>query len=76
MVAEGAVGRRGMDWESGVSRCKILYIELINKKILLYNMENYNQYFVINHNGKEYENNVSICILDSFCYIAKINTSS
>ena len=66
MVAEGAVGRRGMDWESGVSRCKILYIEWINKKILLYNMENYNQYFVINHNGKEYENNVSICILDSF----------
>ena len=76
MVAKGVVGRGGMDWKFGVSRCKILYIEWINKKILLYNTENYNPYFVINHNGKDYENNVSICILDSFCYIAEINTSS
>ena len=33
----------------------ILYIGWINNKILLYSIENYIQYTVINHNGKEYE---------------------
>ena len=45
----------GMDWEFGVSRCKLLYIEWINNKVLLYSTGNYIQYPVINHNGKEYE---------------------
>ena len=48
---EGVVG--GMDWEVGVSRCKLLYIEWINNKVLLYSTENYIQYPMINHNGKE-----------------------
>ena len=26
----------GMDWEFGVSRCKLLYIEWINNKVLMY----------------------------------------
>ena len=50
---EGCEG--GMDWEFGVSRCKLLYREWINNKILLYSTGNYIQYPVINHNGKEYE---------------------
>ena len=33
----------------------ILYIGWINNKVLLYSTENYIQYPVINHNGKEYE---------------------
>ena len=41
-----------MDWESGISRCKLLYIGWINNKVLLYS---YIQYPVINHNVKEYE---------------------
>ena len=45
----------GKDWEFGISRCKLLYIEWINNKVLLYNMGNYISYPVINHNGKEYE---------------------
>ena len=45
----------GMDWEFGISRCKLLYIEWINNKVLLYSERNYIQYPVINHNGKEYE---------------------
>ena len=49
---EGVVG--GMDWEVGVSRCKLLYIEWINNKVLLYSTENYIQYPMINHNGTEY----------------------
>ena len=44
-----------MEWEVGVSRCKLLYIEWINNKVLLYSTENYIQYPVINHKGKEYE---------------------
>ena len=39
----------------GTRRCKLVYIEWINNKILLYSTENYIQYPVINHNGKEYE---------------------
>ena len=45
-----------MDWEFGVSRCKLLHIEWINNKVLLYSTGNYIQYPVINHNGKEKHN--------------------
>ena len=44
-----------MDWDFRVSRCKQLYREWINSKVLLYSTVNYIQYLVINHNGKEYE---------------------
>ena len=46
--------RGRMDWEFGVSRCKLLYIEWINNRVLLYSTGNYIQYPVIKHNGKEY----------------------
>ena len=45
----------GVDWEFGVSRCKLVYIGCINHKVLLYSTGNCIQYPVINHNGKEYE---------------------
>ena len=45
----------GMDWEFGISRCKLVYIGWINNKVLLYSTGNYIQYPVINHNRKEYE---------------------
>ena len=44
-----------MEWEFGISRCKVLYIERINNKVLPYSTENYIQYPVINHHGKGYE---------------------
>ena len=44
-----------MDWEFGIIRYKLLYIEWINNKVLLYNTGSYIPYPVINHNGKEYE---------------------
>ena len=53
MVAKGEGVGGVMEWEFGVSRCKLLYIEWINK-VLLYSTENYIQYPMINHNGKEY----------------------
>ena len=39
----------------GVSKCKLLYTEWIDKKVLLYSPGNYIWYPVINDNGKEYE---------------------
>ena len=43
-----------MDWEFGISRCKLLHREWKNK-VLLCSTGNYIQYPVINHDGKEYE---------------------
>ena len=28
-------GGRGMDWEFGISRCKLVYIEWMNNKVLM-----------------------------------------
>ena len=49
-----------MEWEFGVSRCELLYAEWINNKVLLYSTDNYIQYPVINHNGKEIKKNVYV----------------
>ena len=54
-LPRGREGGGGMDWEFGISRCKLLHIEWINNKVLLYSTGNYIQYPVRNHNGKEYE---------------------
>ena len=74
MVAKGERGGGGMDWEFGVSRCKLLHIKWINNKVLLYSTGNYIQYPEINHNEKEYKKNVYICITESLCHTAEINT--
>ena len=55
MVAKGERVGGGMEWQVGVSRCKLLYIEWVENRVLLYSTENYIQYPMINHNGKEYE---------------------
>ena len=43
LVAKGEEGGRGTDWEFGISRCKLIYLEWINNKVLLYSTENYIQ---------------------------------
>ena len=53
MMAKGEESGRALDWEFGISRCKLVYIEWINNKVLLYSTGNYIQYPLINHNGKE-----------------------
>ena len=73
MVAKGR-GGGGLDWEFGVSRCKLLYIEWINNKVLLYSTWIYIQYPVINHNGKEYEKEY-IYISDSLFCSPETNTA-
>ena len=54
MVAKGERIREGMEWEAGVSRCKLLYIEWINNRIQPYDTGDHIQYAVIKHNGKQY----------------------
>ena len=48
-------GGGGMEREFGMSRCKPVYREWINNKVLLYGTGNSLQYPGINHTGKEYE---------------------
>ena len=54
VVAKGEGVGGGMEWEVGISRCRLLYVEWISSKALLYGTENYVQYTIIDHNGKEY----------------------
>ena len=53
MIAKGEGFGGGLDWEVGISRCKLLYIGRIHTKVLSYSAGNDSQYPVINHNGKE-----------------------
>ena len=50
----GGGGGGGMEWEVWVSRCELLYIGRINNKVLQYSTENYIQYPMISHNGRDY----------------------
>ena len=61
VVTKGGVGRE-MDWEFRVGTCKLLHLEWINNKVLMYSTGNYIQYPVINHNGKEYIKSTSLCV--------------
>ena len=67
-----------MEWEFGDSRCKLVYMEWINNKVLPYGTENCIQYPVINYNGKEYFfkcMHLYACITESHCCTAVINTT-
>ena len=55
VVAKGERGGGRMGWEFGISRCKLVYTEWINNKVLLYSTGSYIQYPVVKHNGKEYK---------------------
>ena len=73
---QGGGGGGGKEWEFGVRRCKLVYMEWINNKVLLYNTGNYTQCPVINQKGKEYEKVcICICITESLCCTAEINTT-
>ena len=45
-------GKRGMDWEFGVSRCKLLHLEWISNEVLLYSTGNCVQSPAIERNGR------------------------
>ena len=52
VVAKGERGRSGMDWEFGVSRCKLLHLGWISKKVLQYSTGNYIQSLGTGHDGR------------------------
>ena len=54
VVAEGVGGGGETEWEFGISRCKLVYVEWITNRFLLYSTGTNIQYPIINHNGKEY----------------------
>ena len=51
VVAKAEGVGSGMDWESGISRCKLLPLEWISNEILLYSSGNYIQSLVMEHDG-------------------------
>ena len=56
----GRGGEGGNNWEFGISRCKLLFKEWINNKVLLHSARNCIQHPVTNCNGKEYESDSGV----------------
>ena len=54
-VAKEEVDGRRMAWECRLIRCKLVHMEWINNKVLLWSTGNSIQYPVINRKGTEYE---------------------
>ena len=54
IAKEKAEREREIDWIFGVSRCKLLHLEWMNNKVLLFSTGNYIQSLGKNHNGKDY----------------------
>ena len=52
VVAKGAEGGSGMDWEFGVSRYKLLHLEWMSNEVLLYSTGNYIQSLGIDYDGR------------------------
>ena len=75
VFAKGEGRVRGMDWEFGISRRKLLYTEQLNNEVLLYGTEHSIQYHVINDNGKNMEKNLYVYINESLCCTVEINTT-
>ena len=55
VVAKGDHGGGGLDWEFGISRGQVLYIDWVSNTAQLYSTGNHIQYSITNHNGKEHE---------------------
>ena len=51
MIAKGDGAGEKMEWQCGVRRCKLSYMEWINNKVLLCSTENHSQSPMINHKG-------------------------
>ena len=62
-------GEGGLDWEFGISRRQLFYVEWINNKVLLYGTENHIQYPMKNHNRKEFQKQIVCVCIYIFIYI-------
>ena len=75
VAVRGKRDGRGLSWDFVLANfvlyipiCKLIYIECIENKALLYYTGKYTQHPVINHNGKNMQNNVYTCITKSLFY--------
>ena len=67
---------RGLDWEFGVSRCKLFHLEWINNELVLYSIGNYVQSLGMEHDVRWYEKkNAYMCMTRSLCFTAEIDTT-
>ena len=84
----GCQGGRESKWNGlgfGVNRSKLLYLERISNKVLLYSTRKYIQSLEINYDGKEYKKECYVYIYiyiythiymhESLCYTAEIGTT-
>ena len=67
MVVKGERVGGWVEWEAGVSRCKLLYIEWINNKVLLYSTDNYIQYPMIIIMEKDILEKQNVCVCVCVC---------
>ena len=58
VVAKRNWGRRGVDWEFGVGRCKLLHLEWISNEVRLCSTGNYIQSPEIEHDGRWYKKSI------------------
>ena len=45
-------GGSGMDWEFGVSRCKLFHLEWMSNEVLLYSTGDYIHSLMMEHDGR------------------------
>jgi len=66
-----------MDWGFGIGTCTLRYMECLVNRDLLYSTENYTQYSVMIHMGKESETEYDVCIYitESLCCTAEMITT-
>ena len=62
MVAQGEGEGSGMDWEFGVSRCKLLHLEWMSNEVIPCDTGNFIQSPGIEHDGRYYEKRMSIYV--------------
>ena len=58
-----------MDWEFGVSRCKLLHLEWMRNEVLMYSTENYIQSFVTEHDRIWEKECIDMCVTGSLCFM-------
>ena len=56
-----------MNWELGVSRCKLLHLEWIGNEVLLYSTGNYIQSLVMDHHRMEDNVRKTMCVYMCMC---------
>ena len=62
----------GMDGEFGVGRCKLWHWEWISNEVLLYSTGNSIQSLGIDHDRRQYEKRMYMCIYEEYIYIKSV----